>query len=101
MTEPWRILKFGGTSVSGKPQWETIASLARQRLDDGYRVLLVCSAVSGVTNALQALADNAKHGDAANVLAIIKRHSELTAELNIEADDLLIEAADKISHELA
>ena len=55
MTESWLVLKFGGTSVSGRQQWETIASLAKHRLDGGYRVLLVCSAVSGVTNALQAL----------------------------------------------
>ena len=40
MTEPWLVLKFGGTSVSGKQQWETIASLASQRVDDGNRVLL-------------------------------------------------------------
>jgi len=45
VTDTWLVLKFGGTSVSGRPQWETIASLAGQRIDDGNRVLLVCSAV--------------------------------------------------------
>ena len=41
MTDKWLVLKFGGTSVSGAKQWETIESLARQRLDQGYRVVLV------------------------------------------------------------
>lgn len=51
-------MKFGGTSVAGRPQWETIAALARDRLDQGQRVLLVCSALAGVTNLLSALADD-------------------------------------------
>ena len=55
MTDKWLVLKFGGTSVTGKQQWETIELLARQRLDQGYRVLLVCSAMAGITNALQNL----------------------------------------------
>ena len=31
MQAQWIVMKFGGTSVAGRPQWETIASLARQR----------------------------------------------------------------------
>ncbi len=57
MAEKWLVLKFGGTSVAGAQQWETIASIVRARRSGGYRVLLVCSAVSGVTNLLSALAE--------------------------------------------
>jgi aspartokinase len=57
MTTNWVVLKFGGTSVAGRPQWETIGRLAQSRLAQGYRVLLVCSAVAGVTNELADLAD--------------------------------------------
>jgi diaminopimelate decarboxylase/aspartate kinase len=53
----WIVLKFGGTSVAGRPQWEAIADLARERRAEGYQVLVVCSAVAGVTNRLVALAD--------------------------------------------
>jgi diaminopimelate decarboxylase/aspartate kinase len=97
----WLVLKFGGTSVSGRAQWETIATLARQRLDDGHRVVLVCSAVSGITDALQDLLDNAA-GDAEGRLGEIKRrHLELARELDIDAGDLIDQALDKLSGLLA
>ena len=97
VTEPWLVLKFGGTSVSGKQQWETIASLASQRVDDGNRVLLVCSAVSGITNALQALADNAEHYDSGEVTLVLDRHRHLCEELEVEADDLVDRAGEEIT----
>ena len=92
MTDKWLVLKFGGTSVSGAKQWETIESLARQRLDQGYRVVLVCSALAGVTNALQELAEKAEGCDGRAVKKILSRHRQLAQELGIEIDDLLSEA---------
>jgi diaminopimelate decarboxylase/aspartate kinase len=100
VTDPWLVLKFGGTSVSGVQQWETIASLAQQRLDHGYRVLLVCSAVSGVTDALQALADHAGSDDTSRVFDILERHSKLARELGIEAGDLVHQAGEEITRVL-
>lgn len=97
MTGSWLVLKFGGTSVSGKQQWETIASLARQRVDDGYRVVLVCSAMSGVTDALQALADHAGDHDTDAVVKILNHHRQLSKELEIEAEDLVCEAGVEIT----
>ena len=97
MTKPWLVLKFGGTSVSGPQQWQTIASLARQRLDDGYRLLLVCSAISGITDALQALARHAEKYDTADVTAILHRYRQLSIKLAIETQDLLHEAGDEIT----
>ena len=61
------MLKFGGTSVSKRTRWDTIGRLAQQRRDAGARVLVVVSAVSGVTNALQAMID--AHADADAVAA--------------------------------
>jgi diaminopimelate decarboxylase/aspartate kinase len=58
---PWVVLKFGGTSVSKRTRWDTIGRLAVRRRGEGARVLLVVSAVSGVTNALQAIIDG--HAD--------------------------------------
>jgi len=93
MTDKWLVLKFGGTSVTGKQQWETIELLARQRLDQGYRVLLVCSALAGMTNALQNLAENAESHDDSDVTKILFRHRQLADELGIEIEDLLREAS--------
>jgi diaminopimelate decarboxylase/aspartate kinase len=57
LADKWIVLKFGGTSVAGRPQWEVITSLVKARQSEGFRVLLVCSAVAGVTSRLDALAD--------------------------------------------
>lgn len=48
----WIVLKFGGTSVATRQRWETIRDIVRARVDEGYRVLVVCSALSGVSNLL-------------------------------------------------
>jgi len=75
-------MKFGGTSVAGRPQWETIASLARDRQVGARRVLLVCSAVAGVTNRLEALADDP---DADSLLhELIEVHRQLGRELGVD-----------------
>jgi len=96
VAKAWVVLKFGGTSVSGRKQWDAIAALAKQRLDSGYRVLLVCSAVAGVTDALQALADHAGKNQSDKIEALLQRHRELAVELEIEAEDLVLEAAAEI-----
>ena len=98
MNKPWLVLKFGGTSVSGRQQWETIASLAKQRLDDGNRVLLVCSAVSGITNALQALADDSDHHADKAISSILDRHYQLAADLGIESGTIIESAGKDIAH---
>ncbi len=100
MTDQWLVLKFGGTSVTGKRQWEAIESLARQRLDQGYRVLLVCSAMAGITNALQDLVKQADTHDGNEIIRILTRHRQLAAQLGIETEDLLGEAAKQINSAL-
>ncbi|MEJ8568901.1 aspartate kinase [Elongatibacter sediminis] len=94
MPADWIILKFGGTSVAGRPQWETIARLAAQRREAGFRVLLVCSAASGVTSALSALADNP--GDTGALADIDLRHRRLARELEVDAEACLAEAQKRI-----
>ena len=82
--EHWSILKFGGTSVARAAHWETIAELAGRRLADGRRAVVVCSALAGVTNRLQALADG--ESDATLLIAdLIERHAALARELGIDA----------------
>ena len=54
----WIVLKFGGTSVSRRHRWDTIGKLAGQRAEQtGGRVLVVVSALSGVTIVLTAIAE--------------------------------------------
>ena len=47
------VLKFGGTSVSTLSRWQQIVSIVKQRIDEGYKVAIVHSAKSGITNLLE------------------------------------------------
>lgn len=78
----WIVLKFGGTSVAGRRQWDAICDLVRQRRAEGCRVLLVCSALAGVTNRLAALAERASVGD--GLAELIEVHRVLARELGVE-----------------
>jgi bifunctional diaminopimelate decarboxylase / aspartate kinase len=84
----WIVLKFGGTSVSTRPRWDSIGARIRERRDEGARVLTVVSALSGVTNTLQAMAergaDDAFLRDAAGQLRT--RHADYAAELGVDAE---------------
>jgi bifunctional diaminopimelate decarboxylase / aspartate kinase len=90
---PWVVLKFGGTSVSRRHRWDTIGRLAKQRADEGdahavaTRVLVVVSALSGVTNELQAIADGREID--ARIDALIERHRAFCGELDLDADVVL------------
>jgi diaminopimelate decarboxylase/aspartate kinase len=84
LADKWIVLKFGGTSVADRPRWETIASLARARQEEGFRVLLVCSAVAGVTDQLSALAEQPGSPSLADEL--LARHDTLAGELGVPAD---------------
>ncbi|MDR7098040.1 diaminopimelate decarboxylase/aspartate kinase [Lysobacter niabensis] len=85
---PWVVLKFGGTSVSRRNRWDTIGRLASKRMaEDGARVLVVVSALSGVTNELQAISN----GDdiVGRIAALRERHRAFCAELDLDAEAVL------------
>jgi diaminopimelate decarboxylase/aspartate kinase len=94
----WIVLKFGGTSVSKRTRWDTIGRLAARRRAEGSRVLLVVSAVSGVTNALQAMIDGHAHADATTqaAAALEGRHREFARELSIDPDVVLGDLFDQL-----
>jgi diaminopimelate decarboxylase/aspartate kinase len=80
----WVVLKFGGTSVSSLENWRNIALVVRARLAGGARVLVVHSALSGITDQLERLLAAALGGAHQPVLAAIEqRHRALADELGI------------------
>ncbi|NDE02567.1 MAG: bifunctional aspartate kinase/diaminopimelate decarboxylase, partial [Gammaproteobacteria bacterium] len=86
----WVVLKFGGTSVSSAANWANIAAIAQQRLTAGDRVLIVHSALSGVTDRLETLLSDAVAGDYVSALDGLRaRHAALIAQLGIESPDSL------------
>ncbi|AEN73059.1 aspartate kinase [Rhodothermus marinus SG0.5JP17-172] len=86
----WVVLKFGGTSVSTLPRWETIARIVRDRLAEGLRPVVVCSALSGISNALDRLLAEAMAGRGEAALEGIRRpHLELGRAMGLDAEALL------------
>lgn len=82
----WVVLKFGGTSVSRRHRWDTIGKLAKKRADEtGGRILVVVSALSGVTNELMAITAGAQDS-AERVAALVTRHRDFCRELGLDPD---------------
>ena len=92
---PWIVLKFGGTSVSTVDRWRTIAAEARARHETGLRPLIVCSAMSGVSNRLEALARDPRDHDA-TLAWIRERHDALATAMGLDLDAILGEELDRL-----
>ncbi|MEO8672960.1 MAG: bifunctional aspartate kinase/diaminopimelate decarboxylase [Tahibacter sp.] len=79
----WIVVKFGGTSVSTRPRWDTIRTIAADWQARGKRVLIVVSALSGITDQLKRITES--RGDIAQrrslCEAIIARHESMFIEL--------------------
>ncbi len=92
------VMKFGGTSVATRENWDTITALLKRRLEEGLKPVVVHSALQGVSNGLENLLDKAVASDVDDELAAIReQHFELAAELGLDADALIGESI----HELA
>jgi diaminopimelate decarboxylase/aspartate kinase len=81
----WIVLKFGGTSVSSAANWRNIADVVRARIASSLRPVVVHSALSGITDRLEALLADAAAGTHLAALAQIEaRHRDLARSLGIE-----------------
>ena len=89
--DQWIVLKFGGTSVSRRHRWDTIGRLALARAEtEDARVLVVVSALSGVTNVLQAMADGSSE-PGPQIDALVERHRAFAIELDLDPEATLAE----------
>jgi len=99
-TPPWTVCKFGGTSVSSRAHWDTIADVVRAHREAGRRPFLVCSALQGVSDQLEALCRQlaaGTGGDVQSALTTIReRHEALARELGVEADAVLAEGMERL-----
>ena len=90
MTAPssWIVLKFGGTSVSSLTNWTNIARIVAERRASGARVLIVHSALSGITDRLERVLDAAiAQAQEEELRAIEERHRLLALELGVALGD--------------
>ncbi len=98
----WVVLKFGGTSVSNLANWRHIAAVVRSRLAAGTRVLVVHSAISGITDKLETLLAAALAGTHERTLTDIEqRHRDLAAELGVEVSAELQQHFSELRHAAA
>ena len=83
-------MKFGGTSVATLPRWQNIRELVASRRAEGARVVVVVSALTGITDALKHLCtqdDKGKRIEAAK--AIAQRHYDLLDHMQLAVPDTL------------
>ncbi len=80
----WLVMKFGGTSVSSPQRWATIAAQARRGLESNRQVLIVVSALSGVTDLLTRLASATDPAVRNSTLdEIERRHRQLLSDMTL------------------
>jgi diaminopimelate decarboxylase/aspartate kinase len=90
MNKKWIVLKFGGTSVSHLNRWETILKIAKERIEENFFPVIVCSAVTGISSSLELLGKESVSGNFQTRLGQIRhRHFQLGHELGL--NDKLIE----------
>ena len=83
----WMVLKFGGTSVSSLRNWANIARVIAARRALGAHVLIVHSALAGITDRLERLLDAAiAQAPEEELRAIEERHHRFAAELGVPLD---------------
>lgn len=95
---PWVVLKFGGTSVGSARNWTHIQQAIEHQRAAGRRVLVVLSAVSGISNLLVGVARRFARGEASQDLldTFRERHQALAGLLGIAADEEIEEALERL-----
>jgi diaminopimelate decarboxylase len=87
---PWIVMKFGGTSVATLPRWQNILELVASRRAEGARVLVVVSALTGITDALKQLcAQTSADRRTLSAHAIAQRHHDLLGHMQLDLPETL------------
>ncbi|MGO4702275.1 bifunctional aspartate kinase/diaminopimelate decarboxylase [Dyella sp. 2RAB6] len=80
----WIVMKFGGTSVATLPRWQNIRELVASRRAEGARVLVVVSALTGITDALKQMCAQEHQGKRVEAArAIAQRHYDLLDHMQL------------------
>jgi len=88
----WVVLKFGGSSVSDRKNWDCICEIVKKRVEQGYQVCIVHSALTGISDRLQKLIEASSQEEADKILADVeRRHIKLGELLELDAEAILRE----------
>jgi len=86
---PWVVLKFGGSSVATAQRWKEIVQIVHKRAQHN-RVLVVCSALTGVSDMLESLPHATLGGQHKAILEAIKvQHHALASALGVDVRERL------------
>lgn len=86
----WVVLKFGGTSVDKVKHWQTIAEIISERIGEGFKPLVVHSALSGVSAVLANTINSPTADNCEKAVTDIKRqHLDLAEAMGIDGANLL------------
>lgn len=84
---PWVVLKFGGSSVATAQRWKEIVRIVHHRAQNN-RVLVVCSALTGVSDMLESLPHATLGGQYKPILEAIKvQHHALADSLGVDVTE--------------
>ncbi len=90
MKNTWIVIKFGGTSVATAENWQKIANIVKKHLTHSRRILVVCSAITNVSNKLEALVSAALVGEYhAGLQELEEIHRHLSDSLSLDFSSLL------------
>lgn len=88
------ITKFGGTSVSSRQTWNNIAAITAKHIDAGVQPIIVCSALTQISNKLEKAIEAALLDEHQSIYTDIRNsHLNLAEQLAVDpeliAKDLL------------
>lgn len=95
VSDKWLVLKFGGSSVRGIEQWRAIAGRIEERRAEGFSVLLVCSALEGMTDLLEDIARSPAEQTLHD--RFMARHEQFACELEIDGREWLTKATRRLA----
>lgn len=84
-----RVMKFGGTSVGGGSEIRRVTEIVKQEIADGSPVIVVVSAIAGVTNRLVAISEGIENGSKSlnsDFDALLDIHYAVLSELTLSPE---------------
>lgn len=83
------VTKFGGTSVSTRNNWNNIAAITRKHMDAGFQPIIVCSALTQISNKLEKAIEAALLDNHHSIYQDIKdQHFTLADALEVDPESI-------------
>ncbi|KGP63580.1 aspartate kinase [Legionella norrlandica] len=81
------VIKFGGTSVSSRTTWNNIVSITKKHLDADVQPIIVCSALTQISNKLEKAIEAALLDEHHSILSDIQNsHMNLAEQLEVNPE---------------